>query len=82
MASKVTSFFILGMLLFCIGALYMVFDIMVTDHLIEKFWVSTPYMEVMGIQWNVIPLIIFLLSLMCFIFAGMSGGSRRVVIQQ
>lgn len=82
MSSRVSALFVLGMTLAVIGLMYMVFDKMITDYLVDKFWVSTPYMEIMLMEWHAIPTILFLLSLMCFIFAGMSRGGRQVVIER
>lgn len=83
MSGRVSALMVLGMTLVVIGLMYMVFDVMISDYLIAKFWVSTPYMEIMLMQWHAIPTILFLLSLMCFIFAGMSSsGGKQMVIKR
>lgn len=59
----------------------MVMDIMVTDYLLAKFYVPSAYMNLMGIQWNLVPTVIFILSLISLIFAGMSAGGKTQVVE-
>jgi len=60
----------------------MVFDMGLIQDLISKYWVDSSYMQLMLRGWNVIPILIVVVGILCLIMAGMSSRGGRMVVSE
>lgn len=60
--SEVNSFIALGIGLIIIGITWMVFDATLDD-IKDDYWISTPYLELMNMGFNVYPTVILILGI-------------------
>ena len=80
---KVISYmFLYGIVIFSSGLLLQVFKGELTNRIKDMFWIdNTPFLNIMDIMWNVVPIIIMVLGVVCIVLAGFGIGSRQVVYQ-
>jgi len=74
MSSKVVGLISLGFTLVVVGITWMVFDGIITNRIIPRYWIETTYLRIMSMEFNGIPTIILIVGILILI---MSGKSRR-----
>ncbi len=78
----ISTLFIFGLGLFVAGLLIQLFKDSLIYEIKEMFWIEgTPFLNIMQVGWNVVPIIIMVLGVICIILSGMEGRSQ-VVYQQ
>jgi len=81
-SGKIVALILFGLTLISSGMLYMVFNMGLIQDLIGKYWVDSSYMQLMFRGWNVIPILIIIIGILCLIMAGMGSRGSRVVASE
>lgn len=66
---------LLGLTLLAVGGFWMLFEQGVITDITADYWVDNVYLDVMQIEWNAIPLIVFFLGLFLAVIGAM--GSKQ-----
>ena len=74
MASDINGFIIFGLGLVIVGIIWMVFDAELVDIKVD-YWISTPYLEVMNMGFNVAPIVVFFLGIIMCLAGFKSRGT-------
>lgn len=75
MAFKITGLMAVGLTLIMVGIAWMVFDGILDNMIIPKYWVSgNVFLDVMLIEFNTLPIIILFIGIVVMI---LDGASQR-----
>lgn len=77
MVSKAVSLISLGFTLVFVGIVWMIFDGIITNRIIPKYWIENVYLRTMYFEWNGIPTIILIVGIIILIISGRNktGGN-------
>jgi hypothetical protein len=81
MGSKVEALFIFGFTLVCSGGFLMLFNDAI-ERVIDRLWVASDFLTLMQVEWNAIPVIIFIVGIFSLILAGVASRGGREVTQE
>ena len=76
MAFKATGLISLGFTLVFVGITWMVFDGIITNRIVPKYWIENIYLRTIWFEWNGIPTIILIVGIIILMISGKSrtGG--------
>ena len=75
MSFKAVSLISLGFTLVFVGVVWMIFDGIITNRIIPKYWIENIYFRTMWFEWNGIPTILLVVGIIVLIIGGSSKNS-------
>ena len=78
-SKAVGSIFLFGFGLITIGLLITIFKGAFVNRIKDLYWVdNTPFLDLMNVEYNVIPLVIMIIGLICVVIAGFESHKKEV----
>ena len=74
MALKAVSLIALGLTLVFVGITWMVFDGIITNRIVPRYWIENTYLRIMDMEFNGIPTIILVVGIIILMISGKSKG--------
>lgn len=76
MSNKAVGLISLGFTLVFVGIVWMVFDGIITNRIVPRYWIENIYLRTIWFEWNGIPTIILVVGIIILIVSGKSknGG--------
>lgn len=75
MAFRVVALVGLGLTLVFVGIVWMVFRGFCDNIIIPKYWIENLYLNIIGMEFNVIPTVILIVGVLCIVI-GAAGGRQ------
>jgi TRAP-type C4-dicarboxylate transport system permease large subunit len=74
--------FLFGLTLMVSGMLIMIFRGSLVSKIKDLYWIeNVPFLQIMDVGWNVVPIIIFVLGVICLILGGLRAKPTQVVYE-
>ena len=76
MGFKAVGIISFGLTLVMVGITWMVFDGIITNRIVPRYWIENVYLRIMMMEFNAIPTIILIVGIIVLVMSGMSrrGG--------
>lgn len=81
MGSKIEALFVFGFTLVCSGGFLMLFNDAI-ERVIDRLWFASDFLTLMQVEWNAIPVVIFIVGIFTLLLSGIaSRGGKEVHVE-